>query len=234
MTRPNPAPRWYFSLRSPYSWLAHHDLLTRYPDLAATVEWRPFWEPDQRSLAMLTEAGGRFPYVENSRPKARYILQDVRRLAAQRGLVVSWPVDRQPCWEVAHLAYLVARRTGHGPAFVARVYQARWQEGRDISDPATIAAIAGELGLPPAELAGAADHPLVRAEGLQALLAIDRDGVFGVPFFVLGFEKFWGVDRLALFAAAVREQASGSAGGPQEPAPEAEPAADLGHAGGCG
>jgi 2-hydroxychromene-2-carboxylate isomerase len=241
MTRPNPAPRCYFSLRSPYSWLAHHDLLTRYPDLAATVEWRPFWEPDPLSLRMLTEAGGRFPYVENSRPKARYILQDVRRLAAQRGLAVSWPVDRQPCWEVAHLAYLVARRTGHGPRFVARTYQARWQEGRDISDPATIAAIAGELGLRPDELTGAVDDPQVRAEGLQALLEIDRDGVFGVPFFVLGFEKFWGVDRLPLFAAAVRDRALGRPSPPAPagwpgPGPErgADTAADLGHAGGCG
>jgi 2-hydroxychromene-2-carboxylate isomerase len=248
MVRParrDPTPRFYFSLRSPYSWLAHHDLVTHYPEVAESVQWRPFWEPDRTSQRLLADAGGSFPYVENSRPKARYILQDVRRLADHRGLRVTWPVDRRPHWEVAHLAYLVAARHGQGRQFIAHTYQARWQRGEDISDPVTIGRIAGELGLPAAALTGAVDDPQVRAEGLEALLALDVDGVFGVPFFVVGYDKFWGVDRLSLFAAAVRRAGSPVRGDGQEPA-DADPpggdtsavgtdaAADQGHAGGCG
>src|SRR4030095_2728769 len=40
-------PVFYFSLRSPYSWLAYRDLLDRYPDVAERVRWEPFWEPDE-------------------------------------------------------------------------------------------------------------------------------------------------------------------------------------------
>ena len=226
-------PRFYFSLRSPYSWLAYRDLLDRHAALANRVEWIPFWEPDEHSTRLLTEAGGEFVYTPMSRAKHLYVLGDMRRLAAARGLTFTWPVDRDPVWEIPHLAYLVARRLGAGPEFIEHAYRARWQEGRNICDRATIAKIAADLGLPEAELAGAADDEAVRREGLDALLAIYRDGVFGVPFFANGFDKYWGVDRLDAFAASVEASAPA-------PAPAAEAAGlapgrtDEGHAGGCG
>ena len=226
-------PRFYFSLRSPYSWLAYQDLMTQYPDVAERLEWRPFWEPDAESLRMLTEAGGSFPYVAMSRAKALYILQDVRREAARRGLAIAWPVDRAPCGEVSHLAYLVARRHGQGPPFIAAAYRARWVQGRDISDPATIGEIAVELGLDPAELSGAVSDPGTRKEGLHALQAVDADGVFGVPYFLYGRDRYWGIDRLPDFVAAVRagiESIAAPAGENADPTP----GGDQGHAGGCG
>lgn len=228
-------PRFWFSLRSPYSWLAHHDLVTHHPDVAEAVRWRPFFEPDETSAGLLHAAGGSFPYVAMSKEKHRYILQDVRRLAAARGLEFSWPVDRAPCWEVAHLAYLVAERTGAGRAFIAGVHRARWGQGLDISERSTIAAVAAEVGVDPALAAGAADDPELRAAGVQCLLDLQRDGVFGVPFGVLGHDRYWGVDRLDGFVAAVRGAwPDPPAPGPAAPDPGHLAAADSGPAGGCG
>ncbi|GAA4548849.1 2-hydroxychromene-2-carboxylate isomerase [Amycolatopsis samaneae] len=197
-------PRIYFSLRSPYSWLAYRDLIGRYPALARALEWRPFWEPDETSLRALTGAGGRFHYTPMSKAKNLYILRDVRRLTAERGLDLTWPVDRKPHWEVPHLAYLAAAEAGRGPGFVALAYRRRWEQGADLCARATIADIAGELGLDPAPLTSAVDDPRLRAKGVAALLDLDRDGVFGVPFFCCGTEKFWGLDRLDGFATMVR------------------------------
>ncbi|MGO4417677.1 DsbA family protein, partial [Streptomyces sp. MCAF7] len=124
--------------------------------------------------------------------------------------------------------------------YIERVYRARWQEGRDICDPATVADIATELGLPAERLAGAAeDRELREGPGLAALLALGRDGVFGVPFFLHGYDKFWGVDRLPAFVESVRARARpepvepgvGVSGGPDFSAARA---GDQGHAGGCG
>jgi 2-hydroxychromene-2-carboxylate isomerase len=232
-------PRFYLSFRSPYSWLAYRDLVGGHPDLAQRLEWRPFWEPDECLRRMLADAGADFPYVDMSRAKALYILQDVRRLARRRGLRIAWPVDRNPVWEVAHLAYLVARRQGLGAAFTAAVYEARWEHGRDISDRATIADIAAGLGFAPDTLANAADDPQVRREGLRALLDVCADGVFGVPFFVHGRQRYWGVDRLPEFADAVSASGAGhpdrlETAASTAPIAPAGPAADLGHAGGCG
>ncbi|AXL91914.1 isomerase [Streptomyces sp. CB09001] len=227
----------YFSLRSPYSWLAHRELTRRRPRVAAELEWVPYWEPDARSERLLAESGHAFVYTAMSRPKHFYILADVRRLATARGLKVTWPVDRDPVWEVPHLAWLAARAHGRGTEFADRVYTARWLEGRNICDPATIAALADESGLDPAELAGAADHPGLREEGARALRRAVEDGVFGVPYFINGHDKYWGLDRLDAFLATL---------GPtydtvpppepdlREPVLEARGGGDLGHGGGCG
>ena len=232
---PSEPVRWYFSLRSPYSWLTYRDLMAHYPDVAGALRWIPFWEPDERSERMLHAAGGRFPYVAMSRPKHLYMLQDVRRLARARGLSITWPADRSPCWEVAHLAYLVAEAEGMHREFVAAVYRERWERGRDICLPATIAAIGRELGLDPDRLAGAADDERVRDRGTEILLAIDRDGVFGVPFFIRGYDRFWGLDRLSNVVALVRGTAGTERPAPDVDYPEPSPlTADLGHAGGCG
>jgi 2-hydroxychromene-2-carboxylate isomerase len=234
MARPA-TPTCYFSFRSPYSWLAYHDLCTHHPGLVGRLRWAPFWEPDETSLGLLAAAGGSFPYVPMSKQKSRYVLQDVRRLAAERGLPITWPVDRQPCWEVPHLAYLVAAGQGRGQEFIAAVYRARWLQRRDICQPATVGEIAAELGLDPGRAAAAATDPQLRAEGVTALLAIDRDGVFGVPFFVYGFDKYWGVDRLPAFVQRLAVPTGRAAG--RSAAPELVTAAvssDGGHAGGCG
>ncbi|HZN18967.1 MAG TPA: DsbA family protein [Micromonosporaceae bacterium] len=228
-------PRIYFSFRSPYSWLAYRDLVDRYPQVATEAQWRPFWEPDPRTEAMLHAAGGSFPYVDMSRAKHFYVLVDVDRLRRERGLSITWPVDREPVWEVPHLAYLVAADAGLGAQFIDRVYQARWSQGRDICAAATMAAVAGELGLPEKQVVGAADDDEMRGRGVKALLEVDRDGVFGVPFFVHGRHKFWGVDRLAAFVRSVTGEPPPS---PVDGAPpletEIRASADQGHAGGCG
>ncbi|WP_069816850.1 2-hydroxychromene-2-carboxylate isomerase [Streptomyces sp. TP-A0874] len=200
-------PRWYFSFRSPYSWMAYRDLLEHYPDVADAIEWHPCWEPEEPVQQQLDSAGVRLPYVPMSKEKHFYILQDVRRLSRERNLTMTWPLDEAPRWEVSHLAYLVAEEQGLGREFIAAVYRARWENGQNISDPEVIGAIGKELGLPPELLAGAHEDPAVRERGITALNNVHRDGVFGVPFFINGFEKFWGMDRLAGFAASMRARA---------------------------
>lgn len=235
MARADRQPRFYFSLRSPYSWLAYCELMDRHQDVAERVEWRPFWEPDARSSELLAALGGEFPYAAMSRAKHLYILQDVARLAKRLDRSLVWPVDQDPVWEVPHLAYLVAQREGRGREYVAAAYRTRWEEGRNICDPAVIGGLGAELGLDPTELAGAAERPDLREQGSRLLLDVCRDGVFGVPFFVHGFSRFWGLDRLPDFAAHLREQLP-PAGGMPEPATAVGlgPSSDEGHAGGCG
>jgi 2-hydroxychromene-2-carboxylate isomerase len=218
--------RFYFNLRSPYSWLANHDLAAH--DVA-DLEWLPYWEPDEHTLRLLADADGRYHYAEMPRAKNMYILQDVRRLAAARGLSPRWPVDRAPHWEVPHLGYLHAAAHDRGAEYVALAHRARWERGEDICAPATVGRIGAELGLDPEATASAWRDPGLRADGVAALLSADRDGVFGVPFFVNGRQKFWGVDRLADFVASAAR-----APVPAALSTVALSTADDGHAGGCG
>jgi 2-hydroxychromene-2-carboxylate isomerase len=228
-------PRWYFSLRSPYSWLAMWDARQRHPQLLDEAEWIPFFEPDERSLADLTAAGGQFPYVPMSKAKHLYILSDVARLAAARGLRrPAWPVDREPVWEVPSLAALAALDRPGGREFVLRLAEARWQEGSDICDRRVVADLARECGLDPS-IADSADDPVVRARGVETLQRVDRDGVFGVPFLIVGRESFWGLDRLDAAAEAYRRRRPADTPADEPPVPAlVGRSADSGPAGGCG
>ncbi|MFJ4525793.1 2-hydroxychromene-2-carboxylate isomerase [Streptomyces sp. NPDC088810] len=229
-----PRQLFYFSLRSPYSWLAHRELTLRHPEVAQALEWVPYWEPDAWSERLLAETGHTFVYTAMSRAKHFYILADVRRLAAARGLRVTWPVDRTPVWEVPHLAYLAAERLGRGAEFADRVYAARWLEGRDICDRDTMAAIGKDMGLDPAGLAGAADDAGLREEGARALRRAVDDGVFGVPYFIDGYDKYWGLDRLDAFLFGLGGRAVAPAERLPEPETDARAGGDLDHGGGCG
>lgn len=241
MSSKNARPRWYFSLRSPYSWFCYRQLRDNDPDILAQVEWVPVWEPDERSAAALAQRDVELPLMPMSRAKNFYILQDTRRIAKERGLRMVWPIDRNPVWEVSHLAYLAAEELGAGERFLDRVYAARWERGADISDPVVIGEIAGELGLDSRSLSGAVDDDRLRRRGVEILSRVAADGVFGVPLFVLGRQKFWGTDRLDRFVAALRARAPAASSEDllRDDAQVAiagalSPVADGGHAGGCG
>jgi 2-hydroxychromene-2-carboxylate isomerase len=194
-------PRFYFSFRSPYAWIASRLLEERLGPATDDVEYIPYWEPDASTLALLKRGGGDILYAPMSRQKHLYILQDIHRLATALGYPHAWPIDANPWWELPHLGYLVARRLGKGPEFFRAIYRARWEEGANICVPETIRTVATQIGLSGEDVVHAPDEPDIRQEGAVALSRAHREGVFGVPFFVTGSQKFWGVDRLMPFIA---------------------------------
>lgn len=232
--------RFYFSFRSPYSWigarlLQEHVDLSKYP-----VEYIPFWDPDERTLSMLRAKGADFHYIPMTRSKHLYILQDIKRLTSKLGYKLAWPVDRNPWWELPHLGYLVARKEGKELAYMNVVYRARWEHGVDICVPENLVALAAEAGVNTQAVLQAPDAPAFREEGALALYQAHRDGVFGIPFYIHGFEKFWGIDRFQDFLSSLtrRRSLEGSplqsvAEIPSHMVEEAEPY-DTGHPGGCG
>lgn len=200
-------PRFYFSFRSPYSWVGARKIEAQFPHHRLSLEYLPYWEPEPETLAELTARGGEFLYRPMSRARQLYILQDVKRIWSKLGYRAVWPVDGDnTCWERPHMAYLHARRCGRGREFFWAAWRARWEEGRDVTDASTIGAIGAGLGLDPAPLVDARRDPAIRQEGVDVLWRAYRDAVFGVPFFVLGREKFWGQDRVDEFLEAVHRQ----------------------------
>ncbi|KAA2254455.1 disulfide bond formation protein DsbA [Solihabitans fulvus] len=196
-------PRLYFSLRSPFSWMAVRQLEERLPDAHEFIEYIPFWEPDARSQAALEQAGGEFHYSLMSKAKHLYILQDTKRLAERFGYQMKWPIDIDPWWELPHLAWIKAKQLGIQREYYQAVIAARWERGEDICEPEVLRSTLANAGLPVEPLVTAVDDEEIRAEGVAALLNIYHDDVFGVPYFKIGRHRFWGRDRLEDFMAVL-------------------------------
>jgi 2-hydroxychromene-2-carboxylate isomerase len=192
-------PRLYFSFRSPYSWLAVRRLREVVPDLSATFECFPYWDPDERTSAALAARGGEFHYVQMSRAKHLYMLLDTKRIAQRHDITMAWPVDRDPWWELPHLAWLRARREGREWQLYDAVTGARWGRGENICEPDVLSAAARTAGLDPAAALGAPDDPDIRDEAAGCLYQAYLDDIFGIPYLKWGRHRFWGLDRVDAF-----------------------------------
>ena len=105
-------------------------------------------------------------------------------------------------WPIAMVAacralYLVARTDQAAATQLAQaLYRAYFRDGRDISAPETVAAVAAETGLDPVHLAeGIQSEDIKQAVRTVNDEALNR-GVFGSPFIIVDSEGFWGADRL--------------------------------------
>jgi 2-hydroxychromene-2-carboxylate isomerase len=198
-----PTPRrmtFFYGLRSPYAWIAHRLITEHLPAhlQASSLEYVPFWDPQPATLETLRAAGGGFLYRAMSRERHLYILADVKRLVASLGYRLQWPVDQAgQNWELPHLACLAALQSDCEVDLRSRLFSARWEHGRNICDPSVLAALTADLGL--------GDPSEQGKEAVLTLRRCHRDGVFGLPYFIVGRERFWGVDRLpfALRAAGL-------------------------------
>jgi 2-hydroxychromene-2-carboxylate isomerase len=223
---------YFFSFRSPYSWLASIALKKRI-DAGIELELVPFFEPDKRSQALLTAKGGVFPYRVMSDAKHRYILNDIRRLTKKFNIEHKWPVDPSPWWEPSHLGFLKAEELGYGLPFFWQVYHARWQQILDISLPESIFNICKDAEIPndiAEKIVNAPEDENIREKGAEVLYRIYLEDIFGVPMFTKKRKQFWGIDRLHDFMEMLGEPALASEEFPHE----ACYALDFDHAGGCG
>ena len=188
--------RFYFSFRSPYSWLAFHRIDRALEGLSVEVRRIPVYPPPQ------------FDNDPAASPvKFLYLLADVGRIAAAYGLPLQWPKATDTNWILPHAAYLYAEDKGMGAAFARAVFAARFSGGEDVGDPATLSRVASACGLDGEATLRAAQDPALGRRLAEGIMAGAREGLFGVPFFVYRDQAFWGNDRLEWLVRAVRRDA---------------------------
>ena len=185
----------YLATVSPYTYLAGPRLVAIAARHGADVAWRPL-----DVLALFARTGGTAPRDRHPSRQA-YRLQELRRQAAKAGLPIvlrpaHWPTNPAP----SSYALIAASKTETGGdparmgALVHAMTRACWAEERDIAADDVIRDVLETEGFD----AGLADSGLLAgaedyARNLEEAVA---RGVFGVPFFLVGEEAFWGQDRL--------------------------------------
>ena len=196
------APRieFWYEFASTYSYLSAMRIEALASDAGVAVEWKPFL------LGPIFKAQGWDTSPFNLYPaKGSYMVRDLERLAAERGLRFALPAPfPQNSLAAARLA-IVGGDAGWIAPFTRAVYVAQFGEGADISDGGVLRSILDGLHLDSDRIFSCIAQPDIKARLRQQTADAEGRGIFGAPSFVCRGELFWGDDRLeAALAWAVR------------------------------
>ena len=191
---------YYFSFQSPWAYIGHkafRDLVSAY-DLK--VNYKPVVLVD-----LFSETGG-LPLMKRHPVRQRYRMVELQRWRDKRGLKfhlqpANWPFNAR----LADGVVIAAIEAGLDPdKYLARGFAAVWEDQLSLADPATVAKLADESGLPGKDLVDRSQQEAIGAayeQNRQDALAND---VFGSPAYVLDREVFWGQDRIDLLEDALK------------------------------
>jgi 2-hydroxychromene-2-carboxylate isomerase len=194
MTAPQDSVRFYFSFRSPYSWLAFLRIEQSLATLPVNLEYIPIFPPSN------------FPNDPTAIPnKFKYIQQDLRRIAAAYGLIAKPPEKIDTDWVRPHAAFIYAADHDKGRAFGRGLYEARFMHGRDVGEDPVLSEVATAQGLDAIALVKAAGDEAYQTRVVQGMIkSAQEDSIFGVPYFVFRNETFWGNDRIEWLVRSIR------------------------------
>lgn len=187
---------YFLTPMSPWVYLAGDRLEAIAARQGASVRYVPLDAP-----ALFPRTGGQV-LAERHESRKAYRLQELARWSKRLGMKLDlqpffFPVNPAP----ASYAIIAAQAAGGGDlgALVRAFPRAVWAEGRNIADDEVVKAILAENGFDPA----VADRGMFTAADtyVRNLEEAVSRGVFGVPFYIVGEEKFWGQDRLDLLEA---------------------------------
>ena len=181
----------FFDLGSPTTYLAY----TQLPGICAETGSQLVYQP--------ILLGGIFKATGNASPvtipaKGRYLLQDLARYAKRYGV----PLKFNPHFPINTLTLMRAvtgiqlRQPERFIDFIDCLFRAIWVEGRNMGDPAVVAAVLAQHHFDPAQvLELTQDEEVKDALKHKTEDAIAR-GMFGAPAMFVGQQLFFGQDRL--------------------------------------
>ena len=191
---------YYFSFQSPWAYIGHRS----FSGLVSTYDLKVNLKPVVL-VDLFSETGG-LPLMKRHPVRQRYRMVELQRWRDKRGLTFhlqpkNWPFSPR----LADGVVIAALEAGHDPSpFMQRAYAGVWEDQFDLADPATLARLADDAGLPGKKLverSGSDEVGAAYEKNRQDALAAD---VFGSPVYVLDGEVFWGQDRIELLADALK------------------------------
>jgi 2-hydroxychromene-2-carboxylate isomerase len=191
---------YYFSLQSPWAYIGHRPFREIVEAYNLEVNHKPVVLVD-----LFSETGG-LPLLKRHPARQRYRMVELQRWRDKRGLKfhlqpANWPFNAR----LADGVVIAAIEAGLDPdPFLQRAFPAVWEDQLNLADPATVAKLADDAGLPGKQLvdrSGSDEIEKAYEQNRQDAIVAD---VFGSPAYVLDGEVFWGQDRIELLADALK------------------------------
>ncbi len=190
----------YIDFKSPYAYLAVAPTRELERELGVAFDWRPF-VLDIPSYLGSARLGKSDEVVEQNRSAeqwsgVKYAYYDCRRYARLRGQTIR---GTEKIWDTNLIAtaMLWARQRGEAAVhrFIDTVYPPFWVRELDVESEEVVAGVLDSL-----DLDGTAFLAWAHAEGLAANERLQTDafaaGVYGVPTYVVGDERYFGREHL--------------------------------------
>lgn len=183
-----------FDFGSPNAYLAYQVLPALEARTGITIEHVPILLGGLFKLAGNRSPAETFAHVANRRA---YDMLEMKRFIARHDLQrfhfnPFFPVNTLQIMRGAVAAEIL----GCFAVYEKAVFEAMWEQGLDMADPAVILRTLGEAGLDAAGVVRATQDPAVKARLLANTQSAFERGAFGAPTFLVGDEIFFGKDRL--------------------------------------
>ena len=185
---------YFFAPQSPYAYLGHQRLLRLAAQYGAMVEPRPI------DIGEVFDASGGLPLAKRAPQRQAYRLEELKRWSAFLGLPMNVQPKFFPVDQTAASLLLVAAREEAGAdqalELAGAIMRAVWVEDRDIADMSVLHELADDCGFDGAALMLASAKEPTRQRYKAITQEAHDAGVFGVPWYVVDGQGFWGQDRL--------------------------------------
>ena len=185
---------YFLAPQSPWAYLGHPHFMEVVKKTGATVLLKP------ADVNKIFAASGGVPVGQRPPQRQAYRLDELRRWSAhlQRPLNLHptfFPVPGDLAAKLI-IAALHAGGTDKALALAGALGSAVWAEEKNIADADTLVAIANGVGLDGAAVLKLTDSEAVAADYARNTEEAIEAKVFGVPWYRVDGEGFWGQDRL--------------------------------------
>jgi 2-hydroxychromene-2-carboxylate isomerase len=188
---------YYFTPVSPWTYVGHQRFEAIAKKHGATIAYKP------TDIGKVFAVSGGLPLAQRPKQRQAYRLVELGRWRNFLGIPLTIQPKHFPVPAERAMRMIIAAGPDAGRIAFAMM-RACWAEERDVSDPATLRALAGEAGLDgDALLAASEKEETARVLAANTAEAIERQ-VFGAPTYLYKGELFWGQDRLDFLDRALK------------------------------
>ncbi len=193
----------YFAApQSPWTYLGHERFVALAKQYGAQILLKPV------DAAKVFAATGGVPVAQRPPARQAYRLAELARWSKHLGMPLNlhpkfFPVSGEPGGKLI-IAALHAAGTHEALALLGALGRACWAEEKNIGDADTLVAISNSIGLDGSALLKLSSSETVAADFARNTDEAIAADVFGVPWYRIDGDGFWGQDRLEFIERALK------------------------------
>ena len=179
----------YFDFSSPYSFLAHKEIIRIEQDYQVKIKYMPILLGGLHKLAGITTPA-MIPI------KAKYMIKDCKLWADKYNIKFRF----NPHFPINTLnlmrGVLIAEKGKFSKEFINKIFDSLWQDGLNLNDDLILNKLIKNFDLNIKNFLMQVTDPLIKDELRKLTNDAYKKGIFGAPSFIVNNKIFWGQDRL--------------------------------------